>query len=47
MLTGTNGQVFNQLLSLKKLNQKDKKEDSDPFNEFVNTFSKKKIEVRN
>jgi hypothetical protein len=43
MLTGTNGQVFNQLLQLKKLKQKDKKDDADPFDEFVNNHKKKAV----
>lgn len=45
MLTGTNGQVFNQLLALKKLKQKEKKDDDDTFNEFVNTHKKKKVVI--
>jgi len=44
MLTGTNGQVFNQLLQLKKLKAKDKKEDADPFQDFV--LKHKKVEQR-
>lgn len=48
MLTGTCGQVFNQLLNLKKLKMKENKdkEEPDDFNDFISSIKNKKIEKR-